>query len=131
MDKVIFSPDERKAAYVIGDTIRLCDLKTGDELTTFRGHSGRIWGLHSARAGDDSYPRGGTTETIRTWNVETGEEVRQIKAGHVGSLAVFPDGRRVLASPWWTVGVWDLETGQELRRPHLADGFGCSRCRFS
>jgi WD40 repeat protein len=44
----------------------------------------------------------------------------------VGTLAVFPDGRRVLASPWWKVGVWDLDTGQELRRPHLADGFGCS-----
>ena len=58
--------------------------------------------------------------------METGEEVHQIQAGHVGSLAVFPDGRRVLASPWWKVGVWDLETGQELRRPHLADGFGFS-----
>ena len=58
--------------------------------------------------------------------METGAEIHQVKAGHVGSLAVFPDGRRALASPWWTVGVWDLETGQQLRRPHLADGWGCS-----
>ena len=39
---VAFSPDERHAAYVCGDTIRLCDLKTGDELMTFRGHTGGI-----------------------------------------------------------------------------------------
>ena len=126
MDKVVFSPDERKAAYVIGDTIRLCDLKTGDELMTFRGHSGRIWGLAFWAGGRRLVSAGRDDETIRTWNVETGEEVHQIKAGHVGSLAVFPDGRRVLASPWWTIGVWDLETGRQLRRPHLADGYGCS-----
>ena len=72
MGKVVFSPDERKAAYVIGDAIRLCDLKTGDELMTFRGHSGRIWGLHSGRAGDDSYPRAGTTKQSApgTWRPE-------------------------------------------------------------
>ncbi len=127
MDKVVFSPDERKAAYVIGDTIRLCDLKTGDELMTFRGHSGRIWGLAFWAGGRRLASVGRDDETIRTWNVKTGQEDRQIKAGHVGSLAVFPDGRRVLAPPWWTIGVWDLETGQQLRRlDGLADGYGCS-----
>jgi WD40 repeat protein/serine/threonine protein kinase len=125
MDKVVFSPDDRKAAYAIGDTIRLCDLKTGAELMTFRGHSGRIWGLAFWAGGRRLVSAGKDDETIRTWNVKTGEEVRSIKAGHVGSLAVFPDDRRVLASPWWTIGVWDLETGQQLRRPHLADRFGC------
>ena len=46
MDQVVFSPDESgKAAYAIGDTIRLCDLKTGDEPISLRGHSGRISGL--------------------------------------------------------------------------------------
>ena len=126
MDKVVLSPDERKAAYVIGDAIRLCDLKTGDESMTFRGHRGRIWGLAIWAGGRRLASAGRDDETIRTWNVETGEEVHQIKAGHVGTLAVFPDGRRALASPWWTIGVWDLETGTLLRRPHLADGFGCS-----
>jgi WD40 repeat protein/serine/threonine protein kinase len=125
MDKVVFSPDERRAAYTIGDTIRLCDLKTGDELMTFRGHSGRIWGLAFYASGRRLVSGGWDDGTIRTWNAETGEEVRQSKADHVRSLAVFPDGPRVLASTWWTIGVWDLVTLQQLRRPHLADGNGC------
>ena len=116
--RVAFSPDERHAAYVCGDTIRLCDLKTGDELMTFRGHSGRIWALAFCPDGRRLVSGGVDDHTIRVWNVETGEEIRQMKHGHgVVSVAVFPDGRRALTGSWdWTIGVWDLETGQRLRR---------------
>src|SRR5262249_39959612 len=37
LDCVRFSPDERRALFVCGgDTLRLCDLKSGDELMAFR-----------------------------------------------------------------------------------------------
>ncbi len=113
-----FSPDERHAAYVSGDTIRLCDLKTGDELMTFRGHTGRIWALAFCPNGRRLVSGGVDDHTIRVWNVETGAEIRQMKHGHgVTNIAIFPDGRRALTGSWdRTFGVWDLETGQQLRR---------------
>ena len=124
---VAFSPDERRAAYVCGDTIRLCDLKTGDELMTLRGHAGRIRALAFCEGGRRIVSGGIDDETVRTWNPETGEEVRRIKPGHVTDIAVFPDGRRALVSSWWTIGVWDLETGQQLRRiSGVANEFGAT-----
>ena len=125
---VAFAPDERHAAYVCGDTIRLCDLKTGDELTTFRGHTGRIWGLAFCGEGRRLVSVG-VDNTIRVWNVKTGEEIRRMKHGSgVVSVAMFPDGRRAMTGSWdETIGVWDLDTGQQLRRiAGIANRFGAN-----
>ena len=115
---VAFSPDERRAAYVTGDTIRLCDLKTGDELMTLRGHSGRIGSFAFCRDGNRLVSGGTDDHTIRVWDLKTGKELRQMKHGHgVVSVAVFPDDRRVLTGSWdRTIGIWDLATGRQLRR---------------
>ncbi len=115
---VAFSPDERHAAYVRGDTIRLCDLKTGGEMMTFLGHSGRIWTFAFCPDGRRLVSGGVDDHSIRVWNVEKGEEIRQMKHGHgVTGVAVLPDGRRAVTGSWdRTIGDWDLETGQQLRR---------------
>ena len=64
-------------------TIRLCDLKTGDELMTFRGHTGgRICGIAFCPDGRRIVSGGVDDHTIRVWNVETGEEIRQMEHGH-------------------------------------------------
>ena len=116
MGAVAFSPDDQHAAYVCDMTIHLCDLKTGDELMSFRGHEARIAKVAFCAAGrrvvscsDD--------KTIRVWDVETGKEVRRMAHGHgVSDLAIFPDGRRVLATSADSSIVWDMETGQQVRR---------------
>ncbi len=115
---VALSPDERHAAYVCGNTIRLCDLATGDEVMTFRGHSGSIRVFAFCGDGRRLVSGGIDDHTIRVWNVETGEEIRQMKHGHgVMSVAVFPDDRRLLTGSWdRTIGVWDLTTGRQLRQ---------------
>ncbi len=126
---VAFSPDERHAAYVCGDTIRLCDLKTGDELRTFRGHTGSIRTFSFCGDGRRLVSGGVDDHTIRVWNVETGEEIRQMRHGDgVTSATVFPDNRRVLTSSWdRTIGIWDLQTGQQLRRiSGVANRYGAS-----
>ena len=129
LGQVAFSPDERHAAYVCGATIHLCDLKTGDELTRFRGHAGRIWTFAFCGGGRRLVSGGVDDHTIRVWNLETGEEIRQMKHQNgVNSIAVYPDGRRALTGSWdRTIGVWDLETGQQLRRiTGVADELGAT-----
>jgi WD40 repeat protein len=55
--------------------------------------------------------------TVRVWNVETGQEVRQLKghAGEVWALALSPEGQRVLSgSRDGQVRLWDLQSGALL-----------------
>ena len=97
---------------------------------TFQGHTGgRIDGIAFCPDGR-RIVSGGVDHTIRVWNVETGEEIRQMRHGDgVTSVAVFPDNRRVLTASWdRTIGIWDLVTGRQLRRiVGVADEFGASR----
>jgi tetratricopeptide (TPR) repeat protein len=61
----------------------------------------------------------GHDKTIRAWDVQTGEEVRQF-LGHTGDIiqALYsPDGRSILsAADDGTVRLWDVATGAEIRR---------------
>lgn len=73
-----------------------------------------------------------TDNTIRLWDLATGDEVRRF-AGHfnwVNSVAISPDGNRILSGGGghieedgrWTAGsdtsirIWELRSGEEIRR---------------
>lgn len=91
--------------------------------TTFARH---IFTGHTHQVGCVAYsPKGsgvvsgGMDGTIRHWDVETGKELRYIKANVniVYSLSISPDGRRVLAGGNdGSIRLWDLKTGEEVRR---------------
>ncbi|BAG03646.1 hypothetical protein [Microcystis aeruginosa] len=55
--------------------------------------------------------------TIKLWNVETGEEIRTLK-GHDGvqSVNFSPDGKTLVSGSWDnTIKLWNVETGEEIR----------------
>jgi len=55
--------------------------------------------------------------TIKLWNVETGEEIRTLK-GHYGvqSVNFSPDGKTLVSGSWDnTIKLWNVETGEEIR----------------
>ncbi|MCA2689081.1 MAG: hypothetical protein IM467_09265, partial [Microcystis sp. M137S2] len=60
---------------------------------------------------------GSWDNTIKLWNVETGQEIRTLK-GHdsvVSSVNFSPDGKTLVSSADKTIKLWDVETGQEIR----------------
>nr|NCR59151.1 hypothetical protein [Microcystis aeruginosa LL13-06] len=60
----------------------------------------------------------GADNTIKLWNVETGQEIRTLK-GHdnsVSSVNFSPDGKTLVSgSDDNTIKLWNVETGQEIR----------------
>ena len=61
---------------------------------------------------------GSADNTIKLWNVETGQEIRTLK-GHdelVRSVNFSPDGKTLVSgSDDKTIKLWNVETGQEIR----------------
>jgi WD40 repeat protein len=60
---------------------------------------------------------GSDDNTVKVWNLETGEEQFTL-LGHssfVRAVSVTADGTRVISGSWDnTVKVWNLETGEEI-----------------
>lgn len=95
---------------------------TGDAVTqVLEGHEDRIF---AAKVGADGATAvtAAHDQTVRLWNLETGEEIRRFE-GHsaaVRYVAFSPDGTRILTSRDWigdrprSLRLWNTETGEAI-----------------
>jgi WD40 repeat protein len=119
-----FSRDGLFALSTDPEGLQLWDLAAGSKLRTLSGHTGNILGVafspdgrHALScSGTDYYDDklrqelGGTDNTVRLWDVETGQELARLE-GHernVNCVAFLPDGRAVSGSSDATVRLWSL-----------------------
>jgi WD40 repeat protein len=128
IESVAISPDGRRGVSGGKDTVvRLWDLESGNLLREFRGHTEPIWSLAFSpdgrlaysTSGGDERQQDGRDSAIRVWDIETGREIRRLEGhrGLVWSVAVSPDGRRVLSGGNDAAPIlWDAETGSEMHR---------------
>jgi len=89
----------------------------GPLLRTLEGHTGGVSAVAVLADGRRALS-GSYDNTLRLWDLETGESVRTLE-GHtdlVRAVAVLADGRRAVSgSRDKTLRLWDLETGERLR----------------
>jgi WD40 repeat protein len=119
---VAFSPDGKKVlsgsaqwlsgfdSHVFGQTLKLWDVATGDELRSFGNFIQPVESV--AISPDGALALTGSADTpLRLWNIATGEEVHHFE-GHsdtVWSVAFSPDGRFALSgSADKTLKLWDV-----------------------
>jgi WD40 repeat protein len=129
-----FSPDGRTLAACgeDGQTIRLLDVRTGEELAAIREEDGTrrvafspdgrtlAWGAGRRL---DLFKR--TDSTIKLWDLKAGR-VRHVLRGHkrfIAAIAFSPDGKTLASSstgedghyPSGGVRLWDVQTGREKK----------------
>jgi eukaryotic-like serine/threonine-protein kinase len=116
-----------------GDTVRLRDAATGQEIRTLSGDlhglvpglspSGVAFSPNSKRLA--SWGQFMFDATLRVWDVETGQRLLTLRwplsrlpqgiPGAAGSLAFSPDSQRLAWADWdTTVRVWDITSGKAL-----------------
>ncbi|MFT5326609.1 MAG: serine/threonine protein kinase [Planctomycetaceae bacterium] len=86
----------------------------------FRGHTGSISSL-SISADGRRVLSGSWDKTMRLWDAQTGESIREFH-GHtegIGGVALSPDGRRAASGAGHlyrdaTLRIWDVDTGRSL-----------------
>ncbi len=114
---VAISPDGKTVVSNSGDTIKMWSLATGQEISSFKGHTDRV-NVVAITPDGQILASGSEDKTIKLWNLATGQEIRTLE-GHVNSVHAFafsPDGK-ILAdgSDDNTIKLWNVGTGQEIR----------------
>jgi hypothetical protein len=126
---VAFLPDGRRALSGASDkTVRLWDLRAGEELRRFVGHTEEVtWvalapdGTHFASASSD--------RTVRVWDINSDRALRVSPEfpGPLACVGFFPDGRQLIAvgNGFSEAVIWDSEADKIVRRISVPNPCWC------
>jgi WD40 repeat protein/serine/threonine protein kinase/DNA-binding SARP family transcriptional activator len=132
---VAFRPDGRTALSGSRDgSLMLWDLFNAAEVRRFEGHEGGINDVVFTPDGKKALSMGGSDtrftvpgvddNSLRLWDVETGEQLRVFE-GHTDmgvAVDVSPDSSKALSVAYdGSIRLWDLESGAEIRRFEFPD----------
>ena len=94
---------------------KLWDVRTGQEIREFKGHSNQVSSTAFSPDGRQVLT-GSWDKKAKLWEVASGREVRTFNApSEITSVAFSPNGREIFASTFdGTARVWDSKTGREL-----------------
>lgn len=99
------------------DTLKVCDLNTGEELQTLIGHKSGINLVATITPdGKQLFSGGKIDKMIKIWDLETGEELRTLTINNrdISAIAITPDKKfLVTGSNDNSIKIWDLHSTEE------------------
>ena len=104
-------------------TIKLWDIKDGDCLLTFSGHSLVIKSIDFS-PDDKILATGSADNTIRLWNVDDGKcyQILQNHTDEVSQVAFSPDSKILVSNSYdQSIKIWDIDKGKSIRNLHGYD----------
>jgi hypothetical protein len=121
--KMAISSDGKLAAYVVRDTLVVCDTTTGKRLKDATSHAGGIAAVAFGAHGKLIATAGATSRVVRVWDTSTGNEVRQIavEVGPATVLAFSPDGTKLFAANHH-IEIFAVTTGERIDVRDSMDG---------
>jgi len=93
------------------NTIRLWDVKSGNQKQCLKGHTNYISALSFSPSGKYLASASGDT-TIRLWDATTGTQKQHLQAQSAVNSLAFTTEQLLAASSDDKVTLWDLQTGQ-------------------
>jgi len=124
-----FSPDGTKIISSSWEELKLWDVKSGDEVRSFKEQSDWVSGCAFSPDGTKFLSFGG--KVVKLWDIELGTIIRTFD-GHtspVSRCTFSPDGRKILsASTDRTLKLWETKSGDLIRtfEGHTAGVLGCA-----
>jgi len=117
INSACFSPDGCYALSGSDDaTLKLWDVKSGQEIRTFQGHTDAVMSV--CISPDGCYALSGSEDhTIKLWDIQTGQEIQFFKVQNnlLSSVCFSPDGLQALSTDWdGSMILWDIQTGKEV-----------------
>jgi WD40 repeat protein len=114
---VVFTSNGQQALSGSFDkTMRLWDVHTGKTIRTFSGHKNAIWSVITTPDGENAIT-GSSDNTLKLWNLKSGRLINTVSLGEFigdgSTLAITPDGKKVLHCGNETTRIFDLFSGLE------------------
>src|SRR6185436_19440217 len=106
----VFSSDARSMLTAsFDDTVRIWDVRSGQEKQRFTGQKGWFWS--AVFSPDGQYVlTGGTDKTVRVWSTKTGEQIHQFNTSLTArKIAYSSDGKLIILAT-----VKDFEPGMTV-----------------
>jgi WD40 repeat protein len=123
---IAFSPDGKLLAFDVEYAVRICEVATGVELFTLKGHqlvikggaitAGFINALAFSRDGK-RLASASCDNTARIWDVATGELLHVLEGhkGFVNAVRFLPDGKLLATGGEdGTIRLWEVATGKQV-----------------
>jgi WD40 repeat protein len=122
VDAIAISPDgqtvligsqNNEGLNVMGRTLILWDLETGEQLVSFE-QKGSVFAVDISPDGRTALS-GGEDNKMVLWDLDSGQALREFEGheGYVWDVAFSPDGKNALSASWDnTLILWDLESGE-------------------